>query len=101
MIATVKQREKIKNEHPRNTSARVFIWVTNSALKRARGLGKLRVCGQVKYTILVGYNVITHNFKICPLYGCEQLKNQVNPIQEEFMPELGLLLWWNCANKAY
>lgn len=67
-ITAAKQREKIENEHQQNTSVRAAIEGTNSALKRAHGLGKLRVRGQAKCTVVVGYKVIAHNFKMFARY---------------------------------
>ena len=85
-IATAAQREKIENEHRQNTSVRAAIEGTNSALKRAHGLGKLRVRGQAKYTVVVGYKVIAHNFKMFAHYMIEQVKNPLMPIPGGLMP---------------
>jgi hypothetical protein len=85
-IEAAKQRLKIKNEQRQNTSVRAAIEGTNSALKRAHGLGKLRVRGQAKCTVVVGYKVIAHNFKMFARYMIEQLKNPLTLIQGELMP---------------
>jgi hypothetical protein len=83
-IETAKQRTKIENERRQNTSDRAAIEGTNSALKRAHGMGKLRVRGQAKCTVVVGYKVIAHNFKMFARFMIEQIKN--SPIQGELMP---------------
>ena len=85
-IGAAKQRSKIENERRQNTSDRAAIEGTNSALKRAHGLGKLRVRGQAKCTVVVGYKVIAHNFKMFARYMIEQLKNSLTPIQGELVP---------------
>lgn len=76
----------METERQQNTSVRAAIEGTNSALKRAHGLGKLRVRGQAKCTIVVGYKVIAHNFKMFARHMIEQAKNPLMPIQGEFMP---------------
>lgn len=63
-VEAAQQREQIEAEHQENTSARAAIEGTNSALKRTHGLGKLRVRGQAKCTVVVGLKVIAHNFKM-------------------------------------
>lgn len=63
-VEAAQQRERIEAEHKENTSARAAIEGTNSALKRTHGLGKLRVRGQAKCTVVVGLKVIAHNFKM-------------------------------------
>ena len=85
-IDAAEQRSKIENEHRQNISIRAAIEGTNSALKRAHGLGKLRVRGQAKCTVVVGYKVIAHNFKMFARYMLEQLKNPLAPIQEDLVP---------------
>lgn len=56
-IMATEQRQKIQREHYENVSTRAAIEGTNSALKRAHGLGKLWVRSQVKCTVVVGYKV--------------------------------------------
>jgi hypothetical protein len=85
-IGAAQQRSKIENERRQNTSVRAAIEGTNSALKRAHGLGKLRVRGQAKCTVVVGYKVIAHNFKMFARYMIEQLKHPVMPIQGGLVP---------------
>lgn len=87
-IAAAKQRTKIENERRQNTSDRAAIVGTNSALKRARGLGKLRVRGQAKCTVVVGYKVIAYNFKMFARYMIEQFKNPLTPIQGKLTPAM-------------
>lgn len=87
-IIAAEQREKIKSEHQQNTSIRAAIEGTNSALKRAHGLGKLRVRGQAKCTVVVGYKVIAHNFKLFARHMIEQTKSQLKPIQGGLMPTM-------------
>lgn len=85
-IAAAKQRKKIETERQQNTSVRAAIEGTNSALKRAHGLGKLRVRGQAKCAVVVGYKVIAHNFKMFARHMIEQTKNHFMPIQGGLMP---------------
>ena len=85
-IEAARQRLKIENEQRQNTSVRAAIEGTNSALKRAHGLGKLRVRGKAKCTVVVGYKVIAHNFKMFARYMVEQLKRPSTLIQGELMP---------------
>ena len=85
-IAAAEQREKIENDRQQNTSVRAAIEGTNSALKRAHGLGKLRVRGQAKCTVVVGYKVIAHNFKMFARYMIEQVKNSSMPIPGGLIP---------------
>lgn len=80
-IEAAKQRAKIEKEHHQNTSDRAAIEGTNSALKRAHGLGKLRVRGQAKCTVVVGYKVIAHNFKMFARYMIEQFSKPLAPMQ--------------------
>ena len=86
-IEAAKQRLKIENERWQNTSYRAAIEGTNSALKRAHGLGKLRVRSQAKCTVVVGYKVIAHNFKMFARYMIEQLKNPLTSIQGGLIPQ--------------
>ena len=89
-IIAAEQRQKIQHECHQNISTRAAIEGTNSALKRAHGLGKLRVRGQAKCTVVVGYKVIAHNFKIFARYMIAQAKSQLNPgIQGVLMPTTG------------
>jgi hypothetical protein len=85
-IAAAEQRTKIETERQQNTRVRAAIEGTNSALKRAHGLGKLRVRGQAKCTVVVGYKVIAHNFKMFARYMIEQAKNPLMPIQGGLIP---------------
>lgn len=87
-IEAAKQRSKIENERWQSTSDRAAIEGTNSALKRAHGLGKLRVRSRAKCTVVVGYKVIAHNFKMFARYMIEQLKNSLTPIQGGLTPEI-------------
>jgi hypothetical protein len=88
-IIAAEQRQKIARDHHQNISTRAAIEGTNSALKRAHGLGKLRVRGQAKCTVVVGYKVIAHNFKIFARYMIEQAKSPLTPNQGVLMPPLG------------
>ncbi len=56
------QRVIIKANIKENTSKRAGIEGTNSALKRKYSLGKLKVRGQHKCTIVTGLIVTVHNF---------------------------------------
>ena len=51
-----------KKDRNENGSKRAAIEGTNSALKRARGAGKLRVRGLVRCTLTMGLKTIAHNF---------------------------------------
>lgn len=51
-----------KKDRNENGSKRAAIEGTNSALKRARGAGKLRVRGQVRCNLVIGLKTIAHNF---------------------------------------
>ena len=51
-----------KKDRNENGSKRAAIEGTNSALKRARGAGKLRVRGLVRCTLSMGLKTIAHNF---------------------------------------
>lgn len=51
-----------KKDRNENGSKRAAIEGTNSALKRARGAGKLRVRGQVRCSLVIGLKTIAHNF---------------------------------------
>ncbi|MEA4903177.1 transposase [Desulfitobacterium sp.] len=57
-------RLKIENQELRReaTSKRAAIEGTNSALKRARGVNKLRVRGIIKSKLVIGAKIIAHNF---------------------------------------
>jgi len=57
-------RLKIEDQELRKeaTSKRAAIEGTNSALKRARGVGKLRVRGIIKSKLVIGAKMIAHNF---------------------------------------
>jgi hypothetical protein len=87
-IGAAKQRLKIDSERRQNTSDRAAIEGTNSALKRAHGLGKLRVRSQAKCTVVVGYKVIAHNFKMFARYMIEQLNNPLLPTRGGLMPQM-------------
>ncbi len=50
-------------ERRESTSKRAAIEGTNSALKRAQGMGKLRVRTQAKSTVVVGLKVMGHNIR--------------------------------------
>lgn len=69
-----KQRAKIQNDRQENISTRAAIEGTNSALKRRERLGKLRVRGQAKCTVVVGYKIIARNFRQFCRYMIEQAK---------------------------
>lgn len=58
-------RLKIENKELRKeaTSKRAAIEGTNSALKRAHGVGKLSVRGIIKSNLVVGAKLIAHNFR--------------------------------------
>lgn len=45
------------------TSMRAAVEGTNSALKRAQGMGKLEVCGINKSRVVVGLKIVGHNFQ--------------------------------------
>lgn len=62
-ISAAEIRAEINQDRKENTSMRAAIEGTNSALKRAHGLGKLRVRGQVKCQIVAGFKVIAQNIK--------------------------------------
>jgi hypothetical protein len=68
------QRTKIQDERRENISTRAAIEGTNSALKRREGLRKLRVRGQAKSTVVVGYKVIAHNFRQFCRYMLEKAR---------------------------
>ena len=61
--AEIRAKIESKREHNASVSKRSAIEGTNSSLKRAQGVGKLRVCGLVKCTLSVGMKIIGHNFK--------------------------------------
>ena len=89
-IMAAEQRQKIQREHYQNISTRAAIEGTNSALKRAHGLGKLRVRGRAKCTRVVRCKVIAHNFKMFARYMIKQAKSQLKPgIQGALMPNMG------------
>ncbi len=89
-IEAAEQLQKIHREYRQNISTRAAIEGTNSALKRAHGLGKLRVRGRAKCTIVVGYKVIAHNFKIFVRYMIARAKSQLKPdIEGSLMPNIG------------
>lgn len=73
-IESSKQRQKVEQEQKENTSMRVAIEGTNSALKRGHELDKLKVRGFVKCNIVVGFKVLAHNFKRFANYMIEQSK---------------------------
>jgi hypothetical protein len=84
------QRAKIQKEYPENISTRAAIEGTNSALKRRERLAKLRVRGQAKCTVVVGYKIIARNFRQFCRYMLEQAK--VLPFPE---PVAVARLSWN------
>lgn len=61
-IEAATQRVTIKINIKENTSKRAGIEGTNSALKRGYGLGKLRVRGQSKCSVVTGLIITAHNF---------------------------------------
>lgn len=81
------QRTKIENESRENISTRAAIEGTNSALKRREGLRKLRVRGQAKCAVVIGYKVIARNFRQFCRYMLEKAK--AAPIPNQSMQ----LLW--------
>ena len=63
-LVAAKTRRKLESEErAAAVSLRVAIEGTNSALKRARGMAKLRVRGQHKCKVVVGMKIIGHNFQ--------------------------------------
>jgi len=61
-IALSERRKAFIGNFKENTGMRAAIEGTNSALKR-KGMGKLRVRGIVKCTIVVGYKILAQNIK--------------------------------------
>ena len=57
-----RQKMQLPDERKTNTSKRAAIEGTNSALKRSRGAGKLKVRGLVKCQLVMGLKMIAHNF---------------------------------------
>lgn len=64
VLSAEETRLKIENQELRReaTSKRAAIEGTNSALKRARGVNKLRVRGIIKSKLVIGTKIIAHNF---------------------------------------
>lgn len=69
----------IKNNIKENTSKRAAIEGTNSALKRAHGIGKLRVRGLNKCNVVVGLKITAHNFKRFAKYILNKTKEITKP----------------------
>lgn len=61
--AEIRAKIESEQEHKELVSKRAAIEGTNSSLKRAQGIGKLKVCGLIKSTLAVGMKIIGHNFK--------------------------------------
>jgi len=61
--AEIRSKIESREEHKESVSKRSAIEGTNSSLKRSQGAGKLRVCGLIKSTLVVGMKIIGHNFK--------------------------------------
>ncbi len=61
--AQTRERISVKCEHRESTSKRAAIEGTNSALKRAHGVGKLQVRTLAKCKVVFGMKVIGHNFR--------------------------------------
>lgn len=64
-LAVEETRVKIENKENRKlaTSKRAAIEGTNSAVKRAQGVDKLRVRGIIKSNLVIGTKLIAHNFR--------------------------------------
>jgi hypothetical protein len=63
LLAAETRRKLESQDRAEAVSLRVAIEGTNSALKRAQGLAKLRVRGQHKCRVVVGLKVIGHNIQ--------------------------------------
>ena len=86
--ATVREQINNRETNRQNTSLRAGIEGTNSSLKRAQGIGKLRTRGLIRSGMEVAFKIIGHNFKqlwraatgkFRPKYK-KQLKGQLCPI---------------------
>jgi len=78
-IESAKQRALIKENIKESTSKRAAIEGTNSALKRAHGIGKLRVRGLNKCSVVVGLKVTAHNFKRFMMATLHKAEEAVKP----------------------
>ena len=62
-MAEIRERKEDVNARKEATSKRSAIEGTNSSLKCSQGVGKLKVRGKVKATLVTGMKIIGHNFK--------------------------------------
>lgn len=85
-VDAAKVRAQIKQECKENTSMRAAIEGTNSALKRAHGLDKLRVRSIAKCRAVVGYKIIAQNFKRFANVMLGRIPTVKIPLQGELMP---------------
>lgn len=65
-----------------STSKRAAIEGTNSVLKRAHGIGELKVRGLVKSTLVVGIKLIAHNFRQVVRFFKGDIRKTVKKLQE-------------------
>jgi hypothetical protein len=78
-IVSAEQRVLIKENIKERTSKRAAIEGTNSALKRAHGIGKLRVRSLNKCSIVVGLKITAHNFKRFMMCTFRKAKETMKP----------------------
>lgn len=83
-IEASKQRKEIRNNIKENTSKRAAIEGTNSALKRKQGLGKLKVRGKHKSTVVTGFMITAHNF----IKFAKHMLNICKKNQREMSPKI-------------